>query len=373
MREKLLLAVSGYKGSGKNLAASMIVEIVEACGGKATELAFADPLKEIVAKVFDWDDDILRGESSKRETPDKRYPLTEGSPYRPLFGLGPREPALISPRMALQTLGTEWGRNLCLDIWAQYGVRRAVARLYENHDDVVVITDCRFGNEVDSIKSAGGIVIRIDRPDVTPDDLSSLHGSEQEIGSLLVDEEINNSGTKADLFFHLIKLVTDYTNLRVLRNRINLIGDRAMFIRNDGYMCPIPMDASPDRATPQVAAKGEYLSSVPEIQSLTVDGSFSHEDERTLHVQVRSENEAPPFVLYADLDSILAEIYNRSNRDSLKALFMKQGWGPEDNDQSGPWITKVMAYSDIDAVIAEANKTTVPKFRLTLQRQETQS
>jgi hypothetical protein len=74
-----------------------------------------------------------------------------------------------TPRYAMQTLGTEWGRHtisqtLWVDAWA--------ATLPESP---VYVDDCRFPNEVELIKSMGGIVIRIASPGWTH---ASDHASE---------------------------------------------------------------------------------------------------------------------------------------------------------------------------------------------------
>lgn len=64
-----------------------------------------------------------------------------------------------TPRYALQSLGTEWGRD-CIDpdLWV-----RAWAAAIEGKPRVVV-DDVRFANEVAAIRGLGGRIVRIARP-----------------------------------------------------------------------------------------------------------------------------------------------------------------------------------------------------------------
>lgn len=91
-----------------------------------------------------------------------------------------------TPRYAMQTLGTEWGRDLIhKNLWVNSTLRRAAMF------DKAVITDARFQNEVQAIHDAGGVIIRVTRPGVSADS----HISEQETASLKHDYEITNDST----------------------------------------------------------------------------------------------------------------------------------------------------------------------------------
>ncbi|MEQ9565485.1 MAG: hypothetical protein RLN85_06675 [Pseudomonadales bacterium] len=74
-----------------------------------------------------------------------------------------------TPRFAMQTLGTEWGREMISpDSWTN--------AWEENHPyGDVVCEDVRFANEADAVRSVGGIVVRILRGE---DDEAILHPSE---------------------------------------------------------------------------------------------------------------------------------------------------------------------------------------------------
>ncbi len=115
----------------------------------------------------------------------------------------------LTPRYALQTLGTEWARFLHQDVWVDYCLRVAKKILtpYDpNHEAVkvgwlhyaqetgfdgtfglkepggVVIPDVRFINEFERIKEVGGKVWRVKRRvDSVPKELGEGHLSEREL------------------------------------------------------------------------------------------------------------------------------------------------------------------------------------------------
>lgn len=81
-----------------------------------------------------------------------------------------------TPRWAMQTIGTEWGRELIAqDLWIR-AWRAAVDRLPA--DANIVVDDCRFPNEADAVRAIGGWLVRIERPGT---DAVSAHQSEQHI------------------------------------------------------------------------------------------------------------------------------------------------------------------------------------------------
>jgi hypothetical protein len=97
-------------------------------------------------------------------------------------------------RWALQTLGTEWGRN-CLgrDVW----VNIALAKIEENSQLGLnsVVDDVRYINEASVIKEAGGYIVAVRGPVTTPESLSitkALHTSEHGLPQSLIDHTILN-------------------------------------------------------------------------------------------------------------------------------------------------------------------------------------
>jgi hypothetical protein len=113
-------------------------------------MSFAGALKDAVAVIFNWDRELLEGSTKAsrewREEIDTWWAERLGIPN-------------LTPRWVLQQWGTDVARkNFHNDIW----VASVENRLRGIKDDIV-ITDCRFANEVHAIKSAGGVTLRTHR------------------------------------------------------------------------------------------------------------------------------------------------------------------------------------------------------------------
>lgn len=94
-------------------------------------------------------------------------------------------------RSLLQRLGTEVGRNLLgPDVW--------VRALFDSLDPAgrYVITDCRFENEAQAVKAAGGVVVRVERPGTGA---INQHVSETALDDWPFDLRVQNDGTVDDL------------------------------------------------------------------------------------------------------------------------------------------------------------------------------
>ena len=132
----MIIGLLGQAGSGKDAVGKILRER----HGYAT-LAFADPLKCVVQDAWGLLKDVLWGPSELRELPIARCVVCgatgimrgdckcgEPYPWLPIRVEGEMGPGMIhgdsqplTPRLALQTLGTEWGRALDPDVWARMG------------------------------------------------------------------------------------------------------------------------------------------------------------------------------------------------------------------------------------------------------------
>ena len=107
-------------------------------------------------------------------------------------------------RVWLQSLG-EWGRNMIPDLW----IDTTLTNL--NPNNVYIIDDVRFKNEVEKIKQLGGMIIKINRPSLKSND---THISETEMDSILnYDEFIVNNGGLQDLYKKIKSIAKKYYNL----------------------------------------------------------------------------------------------------------------------------------------------------------------
>jgi hypothetical protein len=100
-------------------------------------------------------------------------------------------------RELLQTLGTEWGRNMIsTNLWlAEWETK---ARVWSRSGVSVVADDLRFPNEIEAVNRLGGWTWRVERPDM-PEDPCHRHSSEGNLDSLHFDRVFNNDGTIGDL------------------------------------------------------------------------------------------------------------------------------------------------------------------------------
>lgn len=178
---KMIIGVAGRISSGKDTVGNMVKQELASKGEGCKLLAFAAPLKKICQSVYDFTDEQMT-DHEKKAAPDLRYRRYDGT--------------YLTPRECMQLLGTEWSRKCYPNTWADYGMR--LAKMHETH---VVFTDCRFINEAEAIKSAGGFVWRVRRR--AADQMRATHVSEVEMDTeqfeWLVDRHIENERDLTDL------------------------------------------------------------------------------------------------------------------------------------------------------------------------------
>jgi hypothetical protein len=140
----MIIGICGFQGSGKDTIADYLQNIHQ-----FRRESFAHALKDAVSAVFGWNRELLEGRT--RESREWRERRDDWWSKR----LGKE----ITPRWVLQYWGTEvCRRGFHDDIW----IAALENKLRTAHDDVV-ISDCRFPNEIRAIKRAGGTVIRVVR------------------------------------------------------------------------------------------------------------------------------------------------------------------------------------------------------------------
>lgn len=171
MKHPLIGLYSPVAQSGKSTAAKQFAKLLD-----GVRMSFADPMREIAvpvigefmdggeAEVWEWLGDERKG-------------------TKPIPQLG------CTIRHALQTLGTEWGRD-CIhpDVWTLIAQQRS-RKLRRSR--AVIIDDIRFPNEYAMVKREGGAVIRVNRPDAPPS--PNAHKSERLLEHLPFDFYIENT------------------------------------------------------------------------------------------------------------------------------------------------------------------------------------
>jgi hypothetical protein len=170
-----IIALAGRAGAGKDTVAGLLREPIWETHPLAaiSVTGFAARLKRALSTIFNLD-----FESLTREEKEER-----------LDWLGK------SPRELMQTLGTEWGRSVHPDLWVRL-LERSYFDEPSKHAEVLIITDCRFPNEVAWVRRKGGVVWWVERNGMP---LVAAHSSETAIGPMDCDLTIPNFGSKDDL------------------------------------------------------------------------------------------------------------------------------------------------------------------------------
>jgi hypothetical protein len=205
---KKVVGICGLIGHGKDTAAGFLIE------QGYQRISFAGVLKDTCAALFGWDRILLEGNTTEsrafREQVDTWWANRLDIPN-------------FTPRYALQHIGTNVFRHhFHPDIWVA-----ACERQIEMTDKNVVISDCRFYNELNVIKRLGGktaVVWRHDKPDwwATASNVNKsgtnsqtnntmqvvfpeIHPSEWSWAGWKFDFEINNTSTLENLKSEVLK------------------------------------------------------------------------------------------------------------------------------------------------------------------------
>jgi len=214
----MIIGISGLIGSGKDTVADYLVNVHE-----FRRESFAGTLKDAVSAVFGWDRTLLEGRTKAsrewREQVDTWWAARLHMPN-------------LTPRWILQYWGTEVMRKgFHDDIWIA-----SIENKIRNIKDNVVISDCRFPNELAAIKSSGGLIIRTKRgPDPEwfhaaeivnsgpTKNLSwasnkailknyNVHDSETAWAGTEFNHVLNNNGTMDELYAQVDSLVLGIKN-----------------------------------------------------------------------------------------------------------------------------------------------------------------
>ena len=205
----MIIGICGFIGSGKDTVADYLVNFHE-----FRRESFASTLKDAVAAVFGWDRMLLEGRTKEaREWREKVDPWWAERLSMPT----------LTPRWVLQYWGTEVCRKAFHDdIWIA-----SLENKIRNSKDNVVISDCRFPNEIESIRNAGGKIIWVQRGDL-PDwyglalqanegynfamqelKMKKIHASETAWVGTKFDFIVDNNGTIDDLYNQAASIISN--------------------------------------------------------------------------------------------------------------------------------------------------------------------
>lgn len=256
---KNLIAISGKMNSGKDTVGK-IIQILTNYPHMSTNLVvenlnketsnnvfqikkFADKLKDCVCLLLgctreqledeefkntplgpEWD--VWVNNSSKTKNPP-RLSLTEPNAFfNDAGGVSHRK---LTPRLLLQLLGTDCGRDIIHpNIWvnASFAAWKPVLNKWDGQGNNMLpnwlFTDMRFPNELSAIESRKGVTIRVNRLSnpvdngdgsitIVPHQESfkvCVHESEIALDNAVFDHVIDNNGTLEDLVEKVKELLT---------------------------------------------------------------------------------------------------------------------------------------------------------------------
>jgi hypothetical protein len=144
----MIIGIHGRARSGKDTVADILCRY-----HGFVRLAFATPIKDM----------LINGGLCRRED------LEGNDKETPLPNIG------VTARRLMQTLGTDWGRNMIgADVW----IKRAdqILQQYLKFTKNVVVTDVRFANEAEYVRRVGGTIWHLQRR--LPSNCVALHPSE---------------------------------------------------------------------------------------------------------------------------------------------------------------------------------------------------
>lgn len=211
-----VLAISGWKGSGKDTLAAYLIEKYG-----ATRVSFADPLKDMAAEEYGIDRASLDNPAQK-EAPIKDMPVDPRDAYGRMIAeflvrefrtargvqvnkfeyqgdtfLGEGFVQLYWTPRALAILKGSSNRSVRSNYWVQKAIQKA-----SKSEGLTVISDLRYQSELVQMREAFGVelvTLRVERFDLSP----SSDPSERDLDNAQFDFKVNNRGTKEQAYAQL--------------------------------------------------------------------------------------------------------------------------------------------------------------------------
>ena len=188
----MIIAFAGRKQSGKTTACDFTSRVFsETTHLNSCVYYFADPLKQMCIDIFGLTYEQCYGsDDNKNELVNCLWPETS----KPM-----------SAREVMQYVGTNIFRKMQHNVWADATIRR----IQDEKLPLSLIADCRFPNEVEAIKNAGGLVVKLNRNlyDSTHESETALDEDkyDQSNFDLVIDNQDMEIVDKNKLIFQFLK------------------------------------------------------------------------------------------------------------------------------------------------------------------------
>ena len=153
-----IIAFAGRKQSGKTTCSEFVQKyfngVIEPFNS-AKIYNFADPLKQdICINILGLTEYQCYGtDDQKNELVDCYWDTKQ-----------------LTAREVMQMVGTDMFRTMQKNVWSSATIRK----IQNDKPKLAIIADCRFPNEVDAVKDAGGIVIKLTRNPHNSDHTSEI-------------------------------------------------------------------------------------------------------------------------------------------------------------------------------------------------------
>ncbi len=198
----MIVGILGLKGSGKDTIGNYLIEKYN-----FEKIAYAGALKDAICCIFGWDRNMMEG--ATEESREWREKIDD------YWGFSPRE--------MMQRIGTDlFRKQIKDDIWIK-SLKLKLEKMKNN----VVITDCRFNNEIDLIKEKGGIIILVEREPPSwiniIEDFKDGKINEDVAVLLLQKTGIHESEWRCYLYNDIDYYVKNTGTLEDLKNKIKMI------------------------------------------------------------------------------------------------------------------------------------------------------
>lgn len=163
-----IIAFAGRKQSGKTTSAEFVQNLfANQYGISAKIYNFADPLKTLCMDILGLEHKQCYGSDTDKNELVNCY----------------WDGRQITAREVLQLVGTEMFRSLQKNVWSDATIRL----IKKENPNLAIIADCRFPNEVEAIKNAGGLIIKLNR-----NPYHSSHASEIALDAENYDQQMFN-------------------------------------------------------------------------------------------------------------------------------------------------------------------------------------
>jgi dephospho-CoA kinase len=200
----MIIGLCGFQSSGKDTVADYLINT-----HNFIRLSFASILKDIIAIMFNWPRDKLEGLTKEdrlwREQIDPWWSKTLEMPH-------------LTPRYTMQYIGTDlFKKHFHPDIWVKIIENKINNYLHQNDKQNIIVSDCRFENEINMIIMLGGKIIQVHREIPSwfykyrdgsyPEEIKSIHKSELEWIRCHKDYDIENDGTIEQLYQNVSEII----------------------------------------------------------------------------------------------------------------------------------------------------------------------